>query len=248
MTIDRATIRMIEECGLRAWPAVESVPRLGWVLQASGGRSRRVNAVSPLEPAGAFDALRAEAERFYRQRDQPCLVRLTPLAAPEADAALEAAGYRHEGDSIVMVRDLMRPTTEPQAPVAIAGIASAAWLAGSAVASGLSPAEAAARDAVMDRIRPAAAFATVPSAGTPSAYGLAVAEQGWVGLFAIVTSPAARRGGIGRRLLRGLLAWGQSRGARQAYLQVDAGNAPALALYGTEHFTEAYRYHYRKRG
>lgn len=248
MRVDRDTIRFIEERSLGAWPAVDSVARLGWVLRSSGGRSRRANAASPLEPAGAFDAIQAAAEGFYRQRDQPCLFRITPLAPREADAALEAAGYGREGDCIVMVRAVNEPLADLAEPLAMADGASSAWLDASAAASNLSPAEAAARNAIVERIGRTAAFATASSAATPAGFGLAVVEQGWVGLFAIVTAPEARRGGLGRRLVRGLLGWGQARGARRAYLQVEAGNTPALALYGTEGFAEAYRYHYRRGG
>ena len=38
---------------------------------------------------------------------------------------------------------------------------------------------------------------------------------------------------------------GQRVSAREAYLQVIAANTPAIALYQTLGFTEAYRYHYR---
>ena len=51
-------------------------------------------------------------------------------------------------------------------------------------------------------------------------------------LHLIVTDPMQRRRGLSRRLIAALLAWAQIRqGADAASLQVDTGNAPALALY-----------------
>ena len=44
-----------------------------------------------------------------------------------------------------------------------------------------------------------------------------------------------------------LLARAWDRGARCAYLQVDAGNAPALAAYRKFGFETLYEYHYRGR-
>ena len=53
--------------------------------------------------------------------------------------------------------------------------------------------------------------------------------------------------GIATALVARLLARAWERGARVAYLQVDAGNAPALAVYRTLGFSTSYEYHYRGR-
>ena len=92
-----------------------------------------------------------------------------------------------------------------------------------------------------------AGYATVFEAGKPVAYGLAVVERGMVGLFDIVTVPEARRRGIGRLLVKSLLAWGRTQGASASYLQVLGRNDAARGLYGGFGFAEAYRYHYRLR-
>ncbi len=247
MTIDPDTIRQIETCGFAAWPAAETVHRQGWLLRASGGRSRRVNAASPLQPTAAFPAIRAEVERFYRDRGQPSVFRLTPLAPHDVDAQCEAAGYLKSEDCVVMIRPLASLVTG-EAGVVLSSPASMAWREGSALATGLTRAETEARDGILARIRPASVAATVPGAdpmGPSAGFGLAVADGGWVGLFGIVTAEGARRQGVGHRLVRTLLAWGQERGARRAYLQVTTANAPAIALYQRHGFADAFPYHYR---
>jgi ribosomal protein S18 acetylase RimI-like enzyme len=44
--------------------------------------------------------------------------------------------------------------------------------------------------------------------------------------------------------VRALLSAGGAAGAQGAYLQVEAGNDPAVSLYRTFGFSEAYRYLY----
>ncbi len=98
--------------------------------------------------------------------------------------------------------------------------------------------------AIFARISSAAAFARLRRDGETVALGLGVLDQGWIGLFDIVTAESARRQGVGTALIYQMLAWGQQRGAQGAYLQVVANNAPALKLYAKLGFAETYRYWY----
>jgi ribosomal protein S18 acetylase RimI-like enzyme len=52
---------------------------------------------------------------------------------------------------------------------------------------------------------------------------------------------------LASRLCAALLNRARAAGARVAYLQVDAGNAPARAIYRRLGFVDAYRYHYHYR-
>jgi GNAT superfamily N-acetyltransferase len=66
-----------------------------------------------------------------------------------------------------------------------------------------------------------------------------------VGLYDIFTAPAARGRGLARALCARLLQMARDEGARTAYLQVDAANAPARAVYTRLGFQDGYTYHYR---
>lgn len=65
------------------------------------------------------------------------------------------------------------------------------------------------------------------------------ADEAEILTFGVV--PDARRRGHGAALLRGALAAARSRGAGAMFLEVAAGNAPALALYAREGFAEVGR-------
>jgi len=67
----------------------------------------------------------------------------------------------------------------------------------------------------------------------------------WVGLYDVFTAPAARNRGLAGALCAELLRRAAADGARIAYLQVDAANAPALAVYRRLGFQHGYDYHYR---
>jgi GNAT superfamily N-acetyltransferase len=92
-------------------------------------------------------------------------------------------------------------------------------------------------------MRPAALL----DGGRTLATGLAILEGAHVGIFDVVTRESARRLGCARQVVNALLRWGRQQGAHRAYLQVDAGNAPAISLYDRYGFSRAYGYWYRGR-
>ena len=98
---------------------------------------------------------------------------------------------------------------------------------------------------IASRIRQRAAFATLRLDERPVAWGLGVAERGYVGLYDIVVAPDLRGIGLGRRVVLSLMAWGCSQGAHTAYLQVREENEIARSLYGALGFGLAYRYTHR---
>lgn len=59
-----------------------------------------------------------------------------------------------------------------------------------------------------------------------------VAHAGrWAGLSCLAVAPTARRRGLGRALTQAALVRARAEGARDVFLQVEVGNAPAAALY-----------------
>jgi len=123
----------------------------------------------------------------------------------------------------------------------------AAWFDLYCIGEEAPPAQAAVRQAILQRIDRPCAYATVHRDGAAIAVALGVAEGAWLGVFNVVTLPAYRRQGAARMLLAALAAWGQDQGATRAYLQVMERNTPAQALYAGLGFTTAYGYHYRVR-
>ena len=97
--------------------------------------------------------------------------------------------------------------------------------------------------------RPHAAITLREADGTTLGIGLAVADGAYVGLFDVRVASAARGRGLGRAVTDAMLGWARTQGTAgtpvTAYLQVSAENVPALSLYRSLGFVEAYAYHYR---
>jgi GNAT superfamily N-acetyltransferase len=236
-------IRGIEERALNAWPALTTMLMDGWVLRLARGYTKRANSLNAVAPAGGIDAVLAQAEAIYRAAGQRPIVRLSPLMPDGADAMLAARGYEAADPTTVMTADIGHMAGDPE--VEIAATLAEGWAAGFAAANNVPPRHRGTHDRMLAGLHLPTAFATLHQDGQPIAYGLAVAERGMIGLFDIVTLPAARRQGAGRRLVTSLLAWGRAHGAASAYLQVVDANAPAIALYLGLGFRPAYGYHYR---
>jgi ribosomal protein S18 acetylase RimI-like enzyme len=239
-------IRRLEAVADRAWPPAEVAPCDGWELRATGPRiGRRVNSVATTAHGALPLAERLSlAEDFYRQRGLAPTFKLTAASLPTGlDGALAAAGYRL--DAPVSVRTRALPARLPTVPASLAAQPTAEWRRVNAAAGEHYGAAPRFFLELIARIRAPLCFATVEDQEETAAAGMAVAEEGWVGLFEIGTHPSHRRRGGGRQVVSALLAWGAEQGASRAYLQVMPANTPALALYRSLGFEEAYRYWYR---
>ncbi len=68
---------------------------------------------------------------------------------------------------------------------------------------------------------------------------------GWAGLTAVEVHPGHRRQGLGAAITAAACQEAEQRGVARVFLQVEADNAPAQALYERLGFRYSHRYHYR---
>ena len=233
---------LVEELAARGWPAAQTVRVDGWLLRHTPSLTRRrSNSALPVGDAHGDPAL---VEDFYARRGGRALVQVSPAEAwTSLDSELARRGWCSEGPTDVLVADTdaVLARTAP-GEVALAARPDAQWVAAWAACEQRPDADAHARD-VLERIEPATAYAL---AGADLGVGLAVCERGWAGLFCVATAAGARRRGIARGVVHALTRWAAERGARRIYLQVEAGNAPAHALYAGAGFRRSHGYHYRR--
>lgn len=239
-----AQVRRLEELAFAGWPALESRDVAGWRLRFSGGYTKRANSINALSPDSQTDSKAlGSLEAAYRERRQPPIWRLSPLAPPAMADRLAQRGYRSIERSLVQVCPLAAEfASAPE--VSIQSAPSTAWLEAFGTYSPVRPEH---RDTMRRMLRAIAApagFAFVEEAGRPMAMAIGAVNGDHMGLFDVLVMPHARRRGLARKVTESLYAWAWRHGARFAYLQVVATNAAAMPLYAAQGFRTVYDYEY----
>ena len=234
------------------WPPPRSVDVDGWRVGLSGGVTRRAGSTLALAPVADVPRAVDEVERLYREDEAPAVFRVgDPQTAPGLVDELDARGYTTAAVTDVLVRGLdgappvgsaaARDVAAPDVSVRVADAPDDAWL--SVWLAGKGGARAPSRAVVTGA--PALYLAATAADGTDVAVLRAAPVDDWVALSCLQVVPAARRAGLGRALTLQALALAGQRGARRAFLQVEAGNGAALRLYTALGFRPAHRYAYR---
>jgi N-acetylglutamate synthase len=240
----------IEETCFNAFPSLKQVLFGQWLLRFGAGLSRRANSANPLRPGCAGGAAPiAAAEALYQAQGLPTIFRVPSIADPEFDRALAARGYTREGESCVLYGaiDLLWPGECVADPAVRLGPApTAEWLSAMAGLQGHTPKHRAIYRRIVGAIVVPARFALLTLEGMPAALAYGAIHDGLLCYESVITDPARRRQGCARRVIASLASWAQGSGATGACLQVEAGNAPARALYQSLGLAELYRYHYRR--
>lgn len=238
------TPREIELATIQSWPAAVTEAHDGWRYLASGGVTGRVNAVWPIDWTGAsLDDAITHAERWYAQRNLPPRFKLTDgaVSPPNLASVLSGRGYQSTMPTLVMIAPL-----QESSPAQEVALASAIPTAFDAVLrqTAKDDAEYEERLGIAIRAPAPAAYATLDIDGRTAAIGMTAGTPELAGVFLMRTAPEARRHGMARKILRTLLSHAAARGARRAFLQVEADNAPAIALYESEGFATLTTYRF----
>ncbi|MEU1848292.1 GNAT family N-acetyltransferase [Streptomyces sp. NPDC019990] len=241
-----ASYEELARVAARAWRPVES-ERLGdWELRAASGFTRRANSVLPLgDPGVPLDEALGAVTRWYGERGLPAYVQTATGGEGTQEllcAELEARGWVREVTAEVWTGALapVADRAEP-AGVGLSREAGAAWLA-RYQRKGVS--EVALR--VLGS-GPSVWFATVPGpveGAPPAAVGRCVVDGRWAGFAAVEVDPALRRQGLGTAVMAALARQALDEGASAAWLQVEADNEGARALYSRMGFAAHHAYHH----
>ncbi|MFD3569533.1 GNAT family N-acetyltransferase [Streptomyces sp. NPDC058667] len=241
-----ATFPELARATARAWRPVESEALGEWTLRAADGFTRRANSALPRGDPGmpVADAL-AHVRAWYAARGLPAYVQTATGAEGTQEllcAALDRHGWLREVSAEVRIGALaaVGDLDADISAVRLSRTVDEPWLRryqrlgepGPAVHSVLTSG-------------PSVWFATV--AGTeevPAAIGRCVVDGRWAGFMAVEVDPALRRRGLATSVMTALARQALDEGASAAWLQVEADNDGARALYDGMGFAPHHHYHH----
>jgi GNAT superfamily N-acetyltransferase len=262
-----ALLARVEEAGLNASAPPQQLLYDGWLLRFSPGKAKRARCVNAL--AAGHLPLQEKLDyvrQLFAQHKLPAIVRVTPFAQPAGlDTELAAQGWRQfedtrvmtadlsvlQGDDAISMRLLGKNALETRMDIAHTGlklerpsVTAFADIVGTLRGS---PAEQ--RRAHAQRLAaspvPFEPFALNDARGVAVACGQIARECALVGVYDVFVREDARGKGIAGALTAAMLRHAAQQGARTAYLQVDANNTAARAVYSKFGFADAYGYWYR---
>jgi ribosomal protein S18 acetylase RimI-like enzyme len=234
-------VTRLEHLGNAAWPA-PVVDRLGdWLLRAADGWTGRANTALPIgSPGMGRDAAIDAVAEWYAAHGLPPRMNVPLPLCAALDRALDARGWARSMPSLVLTAPLAAvlaaaPPRPDLPPVRLDRAPTAAWLAVVDRRKGTLPPAA-------HHVLTAARQVRCASVDEDQAIARGAVVDGHLHIALLEVAGAARRRGLARHVTRALAEWAASEGAGTAFLQVEAENAAALALYGSLGFTEHHEY------
>lgn len=247
---DSLLLSRVEDASLNASAPPQQRWIDGWLVRFSPGKAKRARCINALADGRLSVAERlAACERVFAEAHLPMVVRLTPFTRPaHLEDTLAAMGLTSIDDTRVMVLANLYELAPPEWPAGWSphniGLDPFAQRVGALRGSPLSQRQAHAERLLHSPV-PFTAF-ELRDQGEVLACGQYALEGDLVGLYDVYTAEGARGRGCARRLCQHMLLHARSRGARHAYLQVEADNHPARAVYHGLGFDDGYAYHYRQ--
>lgn len=177
----------------------------------------------------------------------PAIFRVPSFVDPALDRRLAALGYGREGETLTLHGVAAAIVAEPAPQVEIHPAPTPEWMAAMGRLQGYSLAQVETYRGIVTSVAVPAAFAAFRLDGDYAALAFGVVVDDIHIFESVITAPAYRQRGYGRRALAALNHWALGRGAQQFCVQVEATNSPAVPLYRSLGLRdEIYRYHYRR--
>ncbi len=253
MMLSRAELVALEQAVVRGWPALESTTIAGWIARWSSGGSVRANSVAALAfEGGDLDLALAQVAAFYRRNGGVAKFTIADVSEPAGlDKELERRGWRRSGDHVTMAkavdaeaRRTRQSTSMGRFEVDRMDRPTSAW--SDVYLQGLSDNRKAVAMRLVEGIPAPRTFFLGKRDGEPIASGLSVHDGGFASVQCMATAAAARRTGAATCVLAMIEQCASESGVKHLYLQADAANGAAVALYSRVGFQVVGRYHTRE--
>jgi len=237
------TVEAIERATLAAVTPPRVLEIDGWLVALGAGAISRARSAVPLRHDIGPEALETICAA-YADASLPPAFRLADLEALDpVRRELTRMGFSPGPQTLVQTAPAAAVAAfRTCADVTVTEAPDEAW-ASVFVGEGFDPADGADRVAALSRA-PDTRFVSRRHDGVAVAVGACSAGHGWAGVHGMRTASLARGRGYAGEVLAALPSAALERGVERVFLQVEAGNAPAVSLYAKAGFTTAWRYSY----
>ena len=250
---DRKLLVRAEDAGLNASAPPQQLWLDGWLVRFSPGKAKRARCINAVA-SGRLSIVHklARAEAVFAGAQLPMVVRITPFTRPAGlDSELAARGFGALDDTRVMIAPGLAHLQAPVVPKGLTwaalGHAAMAEAVGALRGSPLAQRAAHAERLAGSPVPFTALAIKREEDGVLIACGQSASEGDLVGLYDVFVNVAMRGQGLAAALCTKLLTNAREGGAKSAYLQVEADNHAARAVYFKLGFADGYGYHYRTR-
>jgi N-acetylglutamate synthase len=234
--IERATLDVVVPDELLGLP--------GWLVPVFDGSVGRARSAVPLHHAPHDVRDIDTISELYLARGFAAAFRLPEVEAFRAmHGELQRRGFERQQPTLVLtgkVADVL--AWHPGPPGDLSNVPDAQWM-GMFLGPGLDPVDGAARSRALAR-GASTQFASLRENGVTLACGAAALSHGWLSVHGMRTLLARRGEGLASRVMLAMALHARQHGVDRIFLQVDAANAPALALYRRCGLQPAWRYAY----
>jgi N-acetylglutamate synthase len=238
----------LELAAAAGWPAADRADLGDWWLRAADGWTNRANSALPIGDPGmplgeAIDAVAA----WYRERNLPPKITVPLPLLTRLDAELDRRGWTASPPTLVRTAPLATmlagaPPRPDLTPVDLAAAPTPEWLAVAAARKKSLPGVAVKVLTAVPEVRFAHWYGQSGALLATARGVVADPERRYLGIGLVEVAESARRQGLAKHLMRALAEWATGLGARDAYLQVEARNSAAVALYDSLGFATHHLY------
>lgn len=239
--IERATVAAVSPL------AVEELD--GWLLPFDDGTVKRARSAVPLHRGAVTDSTLDRIEARYDHHQFVPAFRLADTACFDPlRVELEQRHYVGDSPTCVQIGSARRMRQVAAADAALADVDDTpdeAW-AMLFLGEGFDPVDGAHRVRALSRAK-GSLYASVREGRRTVAAGAMAFSHGWASVHGMRTEQSQRGRGLAGRVLAGLAQAALERGFERVFLQVDAHNMPAHALYRRAGFSTQWQYRYWQR-